>query len=241
MKHSFFTVFFRLHDFVSEFIAKNFFLIKRSILIAAYLSLFLILFPETRKDSGNLAEVMLLFILFLSPVSKIFRMRLLLQLMGLRRELGILMGCLALAHGVTYFVDPSAFSFNIEPYLNANFFSMQPLYYFGILSLILTLPLFLTSNNFSVHFFGGEKWKMLHRIVYVILLTVLLHVLFVRSMRRGYNIAELIQPISLILSYVLLKILAWNNFIAPLQGVIAFVEEQYREYTLAKNVGNPLI
>ncbi|MEI8097137.1 MAG: ferric reductase-like transmembrane domain-containing protein, partial [Candidatus Moraniibacteriota bacterium] len=138
------TLCFQIHDFASNFITENFILIKRSILIVSYLSLFWIFFPEMRKDFGNFAETMLLGILFLSPLSKIFRMRLLAQLMGLRRELGILMGCFALVHGVAYFVDPVSFSLNIAPYLNSQFFSMDPLFYFGIVALIVTIPLLLT-------------------------------------------------------------------------------------------------
>lgn len=225
---------FDLHDFASSFIAKNFLLIKRGMLVIAYLSLFWILFPEMRRSFGNLAEVMLLFILFLSPVSKIFRMRLLSQLMGLRREFGILMGCFALVHGVAYFIDPAAFFFNIKPYLNTRFFSMQPLFYFGILSLIFTVPLLVTSNNFSLRLLGGKKWKMLHRIVYALLLTVLLHILFLQSMRRGYSAAALIQPASIIFAYALLKVLAWKNFLPPLCDIITYVSERYQTYILEK-------
>jgi len=229
---------FDMHDFACEVIAKNFLLIKRGMLAAAYLSLFWIFFPEMRKSFGSLAEAMLLFILFLSPTAKIFRMRLLAQLMGLRREFGILMGCFALVHGVTYFLDPATFSLDIAPYLNTNFFSMPPLFYFGILSLILTLPLLATSNSFSLRFLGNKKWKILHRIVYILLLTVLLHVFFLRSRRGGYDVVELIQPLSIIFSYALLKALAWKNFIKPLRDIIASVNERYERYALAKNEGN---
>lgn len=225
---------FDVHDFASEFIAKHLFLVKRLLLFVAYLSLFGILFPGLRKGFGSLAEYMLLLILFLSPLSKIFRARLLLQMMGLRREFGILMGCLAIVHGVTYFLDPVTFSLNIEPYLNTRFFSMPPLFYFGILSLILVLPLLLTSNNFSLRFLGGERWKTLHRLVYVILFTVLLHIFFIRGVRRGFGAVELIQPAGIIFGYVLLKVLAWKNFIAPLRDIIASVGDRYGRYVLAK-------
>lgn len=229
---------FGLHDFISESIAKNFLLIKRGMLAAAFLSLLWVLFPETRKSFGNLAEGMLLFILFLSPLAKIFQMRLLVQLMGLRREFGILMGCFALVHGAAYFIDPTSFSLDIAPYLNADFFSMQPLFYFGILSLILTLPLFLTSNNFSMRILGGKKWKMLHRIIYVLLLAVLLHIFFLRSMRGGYDVIGLIQPAGIIFGYVLLKALAWKNFITPLREMIAYVAARYRRHTLEQTLQN---
>ncbi|MFZ2187364.1 MAG: ferric reductase-like transmembrane domain-containing protein [Candidatus Moraniibacteriota bacterium] len=231
---------FELHDFASSFIAKNFLVIKRGMLVVAYLSLLWILFPETRRSFGNAAEAMLLFILFLSPISKIFRMRLLFQAMGLRRELGILMGCFALVHGAAYFIDPASFSFDIAPYLNTHFFSMQPLFYFGIFSLALTVPLLLTSNNLSQRVLGGRRWKILHRIVYVLLLVVLLHVLFLRSMRGGYSVIEWIPPISIILGYILLKVLAWKNFLPFLRDGIADVSARYTAFALAKKARTPL-
>lgn len=232
---------FQVHDSVSNFIAENFLLIKRVILIVAYLSLFFILFPEMRRGFGSLAEGMLLGILFLSPLSKIFRMRLFAQLMGLRREFGILMGCLALVHGVAYFIDPTSFSINIAPYLNVQFFSMQPLFYFGIFALLLTLPLFFTSNNLSIHFLGGRKWKMLHRTVYVLLVIMLLHILFLKSMRRGYDVLELIQPAIIILGYVLLKALAWKNFLPSLRDAILYVSVRYTQYKMPRIIDNSLV
>lgn len=226
--------FFTAHDLISDFVAKRFLLIKRILLVVAYLSLFWIFFPATRRDFGNFAEVILLGILFLSPLSKIFRMRLLAQLMGLRREFGILMGCFALVHGIAYFVDPVAFSFDIAPYLNRDFFSMQPLFYFGILSLIFTLPLLFTSNTSSLRFLGGKKWKMLHRVVYVLLLTMLLHIFFLKSSRRGYDVLEMIQPVSIVLAYVLLKALAWKNFLPFLRDAITYISERYATFLLVK-------
>lgn len=232
----FLTACFRLHDLASSLIAKNFLLIKRSLLVFAFLNLFWIFFPEVRRGVGNMAEMTLLFILFLSPLSKIFRIRLFSQLMGLRREFGILMGCLAIAHGISYFIDPLSFSLSIAPYLDADFLSMPPLFYFGILGLLLTLPLLLTSNNLSMRLLGGKKWKMLHRIVYVLLLAVLLHVFFVQSARRGYAVVDMLQPAGIIFGYILLKLLAWKNFLSPLQRAIAYVSERYKNYVIRKGL-----
>ena len=225
---------FQLHDFVSNFIAKNFLLIKRILLSIAFLSLFWVLFPAMRRDFGKYAEMMLLGILFLSPLSKIFRIRLLSQLMGLRREFGILMGCFALVHGVSYFIDPTSFALDIAPYLNADFFSMHPLFYFGILSLLLVLPLLLTSNNFSLRALGGKRWKMLHRIVYILLLTVLLHIFFIKNGRRGYDLLEITQPLLIVFGYILLKVLAWKNFLPFLRDAIIYVSARYDRYVAVK-------
>lgn len=222
---------FQIHDFFSRFLMENLPLVKRTLLLVAYVSLFWVVFPQMRKSFGSLAEGMLLGILFLSPLSKIFRMRLLTQLMGLRREFGILMGCFALVHGVAYFIDPVSFSLNIAPYLNTQFFSMEPLFYFGIVALIITVGLLLTSNNFSVQFLGGRKWKMLHRFVYLILITMFLHIFFLRSASREFAFLELIQPVSIVFGYILLKVLAWKNLLPFLRDSITYVSERYALYT----------
>lgn len=226
---------FRLHDFVSDFVTKYLFFIKRFILLVACLSLFFVFIPPVRREFGILAEATLLFLLFLSPLSKILRMRLLLQLMSLRREIGILMGCFALVHGLGYFINPISFSV-IAPYLNANFFSLPPILSLGVLTLLLTLPLLLTSNNLSLRYLGGKKWKMLHRTVYAVLLLMLAHIFFFRAMGSGYSLLNFVQPVLLVFGYILLKILAWKNFIAPLRNAIWFVGKKYEEYILAKKV-----
>jgi len=98
---------FRVHDFCSDFLAKNIRGIKTGILVMAYASLSGFFFPKLRRDFGNAAIAILFLILFLSTLSQIFRMRRLRLLMGLRRESGVLMACLATVHGIGYALDPA--------------------------------------------------------------------------------------------------------------------------------------
>ncbi|MGK2848511.1 MAG: ferric reductase-like transmembrane domain-containing protein [Minisyncoccota bacterium] len=226
---------FRTHDTITAFLARHFFAVKRGILIVAHLALLGFLFPEVRKDFGEASANILLFILFLSPLSRLLRMRLLLQLMGLRRELGILMGYLATVHGVGYLLDPSWFDMFIEPYLGSNVFMMQPLFFFGIIAYILTLPLLLTSNNLALRFLGGKKWKWLHRSVYLLFVVAILHRFFVKS-GDNYNTIALFEAGILILSYLLIIVLARRNFITPLRLFIQWFGTQYKEYTITRNV-----
>lgn len=220
---------FRLHDFVSMFLARHLVGIKRFLLIVAHLSLFGFLFPDLRKDFGEIALVLLLVILFLSPVSKIFRMRLLLQLMGLRRELGIMMAYLATVHGLGYLFDPQWFDLLIAPYLKVSLFAIDPALLFGMTAYLLTLPLLLTSNALAQRSLG-KYWKLLHRVVYVLFVVVLIH----RFLIKVGGTEEAIQSALLLGGYVLAKLLAWKNFITPLQKAIDWVATRYREYTVAR-------
>ncbi len=222
--------FFRLNDFCVSLISTSIFLFKKGILLIAFGSFFFLFLPEMRKDFGSMAETMLLFLLFLSPLSKIFRMKLLFLLMSMRREFGILMGCFASVHSLAYFVDPSSFVF-IKPYLNSRFFSLQPIFFFGIMAFLFTLPLLLTSNTISVHLLGSKRWKLLHRIVYILLILMLLHIFFLKGFRQGsLNIFELLQTASILLSFLLLWIFALYGTPIFLRDVILYLDNRYKTF-----------
>lgn len=220
---------FRLHDGLSDFLARHLFRAKWFLLAIAHLSLFGFLFPEWRKDFGEMAANVLIVILFLSPLSKIFRARLLLQMMGLRRELGILMAYLATVHGLGYMLDPDWLQVFIAPYRETGFSALQPGLLFGIAAYTLTLPLLFTSNNLATRFLGGKNWKRLHRLVYGLFVAAIFHRLLIRS-GSGYDMIALAQAALLISSYAFVKLLAWRNFLPPLRAAIALVSERYEEY-----------
>ncbi|MFZ3031809.1 MAG: ferric reductase-like transmembrane domain-containing protein [Candidatus Moraniibacteriota bacterium] len=223
------------HDWASTFLAKHLFGVKRCILIVAHLSLFGFFFPEMRKDFGELAGNLLIVILFLSPISKILRMRLLLQAMSLRRELGITMAYLATVHGVGFLLDPEWFALFIAPYWRDDFLAIDPAYLFGMGAYVLTLPLLLTSNSLAQRFLGS-KWKLLHRLVYALFVLAIFHRFLVRG---GADIGEVFQVTFLLASYALAKILAWKNFLPTLQKSIDWVALQYKEYTIARKEAAP--
>lgn len=228
----FIVLLFRVHDVLSAFLARHLFAVKRGLLIVAHLSLFGFFFPELRRDFGETAAHVLLVILFLSPLSKIFRTRLLLQMMSLRRELGILMAYLATVHGLGYLiVDPKFFETFFAPYLFGNVLGIEPAFLLGAAAYALTLPLLLTSNNLATKYLGSN-WKRLHRIVYAVFAFAVLH----RMLIKGADASAIIQSVILVSSYVLAKIVAWKNFLPFLREGIAYVGERYRNYTQAKAV-----
>lgn len=219
---------FFLHDWASTFLAKHLVLVKRTLLLVAHLALFGFFFPDLRKDFGELAFNLLFVILFLSPLSKIFRTRLLLQLMGLRRELGIMMGYLATVHGLGYLLDPQWFALLVAPQLELGLLALDPGLLLGFVTYLLTLPLLLTSNALAQRTLG-PKWKMLHRIVYGVFFFALVH----RFLMKGGLTGDLIQTWAILGGYVFVKILAWKNFLTPLQKINAFVAGRYGAYVAA--------
>lgn len=236
MIHSLFLAF-RLHDWAANLFARHFRAIKLVLLLAAHLSLFGFFFPELRKDFGELAGNLLIGILFISPLSKIFRIRLLLQMMSIRRELGILMAYLATVHGVGYLLDPSWLQGEIVPYYG----DWMNGYVFGILAYTLTLPLLLTSNTLAQKHLGGSLWKAVHRTVYVIFALTVLHRFFIKTGRDGQVEIALIEAGILLGSYGLLKILAWKNFLLPLRLTIEWVEGKHAVYKAQKVIPQAVV
>lgn len=220
-------VVFLLHDTVSRFLVSRLVLVRKGILAIAILSLVGIFLPEFRKLFGNAAAVLFYALLFLSPLAKITRMRLLLQGMSIRREIGILMGVFAIVHVTGYFLDPIWVSTFIAPYSWREPFSFGPLVLLGIVSLALVLPLLLTSNDFSVRLFGGRNWKRVHWLVYPAFVAITFHWMFRRS---EWSLSGFLTGCAIVAMYVLLKLLARRNFIAPLRVAIDAVASQYGSY-----------
>lgn len=215
---------FRLHDVTCDGIAKYFLLLKKTILLIALFSLLGAFYPLVFRQYGELSGNLLIILLFLSPLSKIFRMRLLLQLMGLRRELGILMGYLALVHGLGFLIQFGDFSLLIPPAdpVLANFFLP-----FGFIGLFLIVPLLLTSNSISVTFFG-VFWKKIHYLVYPAFFFIVLHRML--SGEDGGSGTKVFEVILLIGTYGMLKVLAWRPFFPFMRNFIALVAREYGIY-----------
>jgi sulfoxide reductase heme-binding subunit YedZ len=220
------------HDTASDFAAKHFGAIKIGLLAAAYATLFGFAVPQAGTFFGNLAQLLLLIILCISPLSKIFRMRLLMQLNGLRRELGIWFGFAAIVHGSAYM--PKAGEIESGRAFFAYAASFGWWFTFGIVALFCTYPLLLTSNSLSVKLLK-RNWKRLHRLVYVVFVATLLHIFLLKQggdiMR---DISRWLQFGLMFGGYVVLKLLARNNFIAPLREAIDAVAEHYEMYCREK-------
>ncbi|MFZ1627198.1 MAG: ferric reductase-like transmembrane domain-containing protein [Candidatus Moraniibacteriota bacterium] len=226
--HPFLRLCYRLHDVASDFLVRHIFAVKRGVLVLAHLSLFGFLFPEMRKDFGELAANLLIVILFISPLSKIFRMRLLVQLMMLRRELGIMMGYLATVHGLGYLIDPDWTGFILQPLLAGDLWGSDPRYIFGLLAYVFTLPLLLTSNALAQKYMGA-KWKLLHRTVYLMFALAIIH----RFLIKGAPVFVIVEIVLLLGSYGLAKVLAWKNFLPHLVKAIRLIADDYHRFKIS--------
>ncbi len=224
--------FFMVHDVLCAVLVRHIVRIKTGLLLVAHLSLFGLFFPDEFKDFGEAALLLLLFILFLSPLSRLTRMRLLLLLMGFRRQLGIWFAYLATVHGLGYTIALDSPIFHPEQW--GWFLShpgvWDPKLAVGTLAYGLTLPLLFTSNELMNRALG-RYWKKLHRLVYAVLFLVLFHkAIGLGQSPDDFELEEGGQMILVLGAYVLLKLLAWKNFLPPLARLFAFVAGRYKTY-----------
>ena len=120
-------------------------------------------------------------------------------MLPLRQELGILMGVLAVVHGFSYLIP---YGETMQLVVDG-----QPSFLlFGIIAMWLSVPLTLTSSKWAMRKMG-KKWKILHRLVYIIIILVVAHVVILKSMKH-FEIA----PILMLIAYFGFKILEWRGY-----------------------------
>lgn len=113
-------------------------------------------------------------------------------LMTFRRQTGQAMYLLALSHYIWLKIFPK-FAYQANP-LAINTFQLL-----GSIALILTLPLFITSNDLSLKLLK-KRWGALHKLTYTIAVLVLLHLSLLGRLEGATIVVALI---------LILEILSW--------------------------------
>ncbi|MCU0965051.1 MAG: sulfoxide reductase heme-binding subunit YedZ [Burkholderiaceae bacterium] len=101
----------------------------------------------------------------------------------LRRMLGLFAFFYAVLHFLCYaWLD---MGFNLADI--ARDIPKRPFVLAGTLALLLMLPLAATSFNRAVKALGAARWKLLHRLVYAVVLLGLLHFFWMRSAKNNFG------------------------------------------------------
>ncbi len=195
---------------------------KIAILLIAHASLLGFFFPDLRNSFGEWSRNLLVFIVFVSPLTKLFPISLFQLLIGMRRQLGIFFAYLVTVHGIGYLMDSAWFPLPFTAYLFAPL-RIEPVLLLGIVSYALTLPLLFTSNALSIRILK-RKWVILHRIVYGVFVLGMIHAFTIRNASGVWN------AIFVISIYFVLKILVRYPTIFPISSIKKFIGEEYRRY-----------
>lgn len=115
-------------------------------------------------------------------------------LMMYRRHLGITTYMLAVAHSTYTYWLPS-FTYGFSP--------LRSFQVFGILALLMGLPLFLTSNDYSVRVMQ-KLWHTVHKLVYCMLLFAMCHTLLIEIGGMSVLLAgfALLELVSFLVQYI---------------------------------------
>ena len=165
----------------------------------------LLLFPfglsnsEIHSELGSIALVLVSIILFVKPLSILFKqIGLIRTILSFRRQLGVAALYFAIFHFLFF-----AVRFDVpvlKTFMNA-ISNYGPLM-FGAVALSVMILLGMTSNRFSTKLLK-RNWKRLHRLAYILLPVILIHVALVKGERE-----EVIQGIVLFMTYVMVVIAA---------------------------------
>ncbi|MBW7954968.1 ferric reductase-like transmembrane domain-containing protein [Candidatus Gracilibacteria bacterium] len=121
-----------------------------------------------------------------------------------RRYLGWLMAIFAIIHGVLKVLQFKGFTPNKSwgEIVNLPFVSDYTGFIFwGIISAIVLVPIFLTSNSLAVQKLG-KKWKLTQRLTYLLMVTVTIHLFLNPSMLS-------FVPLTIFILWLILWILAY--------------------------------
>lgn len=120
------------------------------------------------RSLGTWTLVFLLLALSITPLRKLSGWS---WLVKLRRMTGLFVFFYALLHFITYIWLDQFFD------LNAIYKDVikRPFITIGFATFILLLPLAITSSNAMIKILAGERWQLLHRLVYLIAIFAVIH------------------------------------------------------------------
>jgi DMSO/TMAO reductase YedYZ heme-binding membrane subunit len=116
-------------------------------------------------------------------------------LMGSRRQFGILMFLFALGH----YLWLRAFGYIQNGFPDPESFAVYEKV--GFFAFLLTIPLYLTSNNFSVRLLK-RKWTWLHRLNYIIILLAIFHTALLSEKPYPFILITFVVFVAQVLSWV---------------------------------------
>lgn len=195
---------------INTFLRKNMKIWEKILIIIAFISLFLLIpWISSVAKIWDIALEILIFLLFLPILGKVFSASIAMTLIPYRKWLGILMGMLALVHAFKYLWDPllTGNTFTILPWEWDFWVDGTTISYLwiGLIALIFTFVLLITSNIYSMKLLG-KTWKKIQRWSYIILMLVYFHVMLMRGTIDLFSI-------SMMMFFIIGKILEWKRIV----------------------------
>jgi methionine sulfoxide reductase heme-binding subunit len=155
------------------------------------------------RSTGTWALVFLCITLSITPLRKIFGIS---KLQQHRRTLGLLMFFYALCHFSIWFWLDHNFDF-VEMIKDVY---KRPFITIGFLTFLLTVPLALTSNQWSIRLLK-KRWSKLHKLVYLIAIGAILHFFWHKAGKNDFSVVGIYAAvIGILLGYRLLQLIRFK-------------------------------
>ncbi len=175
-------------------------MIKKVLLaIAIFIPIYVYFNVQEAKDFGVLALNFLFLSLLIGPLGKIFKNKFFQFLMLIRGEIGILMASAALAHGVGILSNKMLQGMLSSASLKEMFTNYLPLT-LGMIALLLTVPLLITSNIYLKEKMGAW-WYRMHKLAYAIFILGALHS---ATIKGGFSLENVLQVVPMFVVYGLI-------------------------------------
>lgn len=131
------------------------------------------------RATGDWALRFMCLVLAVTPARQGFALS---TLARFRRMLGLFAFFYAVVHLLSYAV----FDMGLDLPEILHDMAKRPFILLGTLTLLLILPLALTSFNHAIRWLGAARWQKLHRLVYLAALTMLLHFFWMRAGKNDF-------------------------------------------------------
>ena len=131
------------------------------------------------RATGDWALRFMCLVLAVTPLRVGFKLP---ALARFRRMLGLLAFFYAVVHLLAY----ALFDMGLDVSDILRDIAKRPFILVGTLTLLLILPLALTSFNRAIRWLGAARWQKLHRLVYLASLTMLLHFFWMRAGKSDF-------------------------------------------------------
>lgn len=176
--------------------------IRYIILSLSLLSLYLFIEPKFFKEFGSIAFKLLIIVLFIRPIRDIYpNIKIFNYILIFRRQLGIITWVFAIMHWIGYFLDNNYW---LDMLFSLDIWNFSKNVSWWLLAILTALPLILTSNNFSLKKLW-KYWKKLHRLSYLMLFLVLIHIWIINNGERFIQISVII------ITYIIIYFLAFYS------------------------------
>jgi sulfoxide reductase heme-binding subunit YedZ len=112
------------------------------------------------------------------------------------------MGTLAVVHAIAFIAPNQEFFLSKEFWLTSAWYPTAYAWWYA--AYLMTLPLLFTSSNWAIRKLG-KKWKTLHKLVYIIVIFVVVHVVLIKAFRWFE-----VTPVIILILYFVAKTLEWR-------------------------------